>query len=139
MKRPGFCELAGGGPVHTAQKGALLLMVSLPPTVGQAAVVSGYGKGGIWLSPFVAFKGAGRRVIHARPAAQPALKGGALLADVVRQPRKRPLLLRVEGLCILGAQARRPFEMGRQALLAPILCNMGQPQRLFHLNTSSMF
>ena len=119
-------QLPGCRPIHPGAKGALVRVIGSTAAVREAAVMSGYGKGGKGLSHIVARKGSGGGVVHPWSAPESALKGVRILPNVMGQSGQPPLFLRTKSGGKPGAKLRCPGKVFQNALFPPVLRNMRQ-------------
>ncbi len=67
-------KLSQGSLLHAAAKGIVLIVVALPPAVGQTSVVPRDSKGGTELIQLTTLRRAGGGVVNLCPSVQPALE-----------------------------------------------------------------
>ena len=120
-----------------AKQGGVARVVGGAPAVGQAAVVSGHGKGGVEMLADPGLLRPGGGVIHLGAAFEPQLEGVAVFADVVEPRGKFGLALRPEGGCEGTGQSGSAGEMVVDGLGAgAVLADVGKTYGVLHKMTS---
>ena len=120
-----------------AKQGGVARVIGGAPAVGQAAVVSGHGKGGVEMVANPGLLRPGGGVVHLGAAFEPQLEGVAVFADVVEPRGKFGLALRPEGGCEGTGQSGSAGEMVVDGLGAgAILADVGETCGVLHKMTS---
>ena len=120
-----------------AKQGGVARVIGGAPAVGQAAVVSGYGKGSVEMLANPGLLRPGGGVVHLWAAFEPQLEGVAVLPDVVEPRGKFGLTLCPEGGCEGTGQSGSAGEMVVDGLGAgAILADVGETCGVLHKMTS---
>ena len=120
-----------------AKQGGVARVIGGAPAVGQAAVVSGHGKGSVEMLANPGLLRSGGGVVHLGAAFEPQLEGVAVFADVVEPRGKFGLTLRPEGGCEGTGQSGSAGEMVVDGLGAgAVLADVGKTCRVLHKMTS---
>ena len=120
-----------------AKQGGVARVIGGAPTVGQAAVVSGHGKGSVEMLANPGLLRPGGGVVHLWAAFEPQLEGVAVLPDVVEPRGKFGLALRPEGGCEGTGQSGSAGEMVVDGLGAgAVLADVGETCGVLHKMTS---
>ena len=120
-----------------AKQGGVARVIGGAPAVGQAAVVSGHGKGSVEMLANPGLLRPGGGVVHLGAAFEPQLEGVAVFADVVEPRGKFGLALRPEGGCEGTGQSGSAGEMVVDGLGAgAVLADVGKTSGILHKMTS---
>lgn len=120
-----------------AKQGGVARVIGGAPTVGQAAVVSGHGKGSVEMLANPGLLRPGGGVVHLGAAFEPQLEGVAVFADVVEPRGKFGLTLCPEGGCEGTGQSGSAGEMVVDGLGAgAVLADVGKTCGVLHKMTS---
>ena len=120
-----------------AKQGGVARVIGGAPAVGQTAVVSGHGKGGVEMLANPGLLRPGGGVVHLGAAFEPQLEGVAVLADVVEPRGKFGLALRPEGGSEGTGQSGSAGEMVVDGLGAgAVLADVCKTRGVLHKMTS---
>ena len=120
-----------------AKQGGVARVIGGAPAVGQAAVVSGHGKGSVEMLANPGLLRPGGGVVHLGTAFEPQLEGVAVFADIVEPRGKFGLALRPEGGCEGTGQSGSAGEMVVDGLGASaVLADVGKTCGVLHKMTS---
>ena len=120
-----------------AKQGGVARVIGGAPAVGQAAVVSGHGKGGVEMLANPGLLRPGGGVVHLGAAFEPQLEGVAVLPDVVEPRGKFGLALRPEGGCEGTGQSGSAGEVVVDGLGAgAVFADVGKTCGALHKMTS---